>query len=137
MRLTIPPSLNNTIMQYVADGYFVPDIKIFMKEHHGIECHEDTLHRRILKCKKELQIAGDQARLEVARKVVIDHVEICEYWIDKLGKRAAKLLDKKPTLALACLKEMGAIQDRHLRIMGMDKPLISAEDILKKLCGNE
>jgi hypothetical protein len=139
MRNIIADIYKPEIIGLITDGYTLAEIKKHMDIKHGLIASLDTFHRKTRIWRKELEDAAEQARITAATKITIDHINICETSINKLYAQANKLMAKEKTipLALACFREMGAIQDRHLRIMGLDKPLVSAEDILKKLCGNE
>jgi hypothetical protein len=132
----LPHKYDDEIMSLVADGKILTQIVDILKEKHQLVVSLNCLNQRVSGLKVR---NAEIARAALSQQVVqttINHTRIFENDIRKLEEVIAKCFANEDNkTASLLLGNKLRIQQQHLSLLGLDKPVDNDEDILRKLAG--
>jgi hypothetical protein len=135
-KTNLPHKYDDEIMSLVADGKILTQIVDILAQKHQLVVRLDCVNYRVQTLKKQ---NAEIARAALSQQVVrttINHTEIFEKDIRKLEEVITKCFDNEDNkTASLLLGNKLRIQQQHLSLLGLDKPIENDDDILKRLAG--
>jgi hypothetical protein len=134
--ITLPHKYDDELMSLVADGKQLTEIRDIIQNKYKIEVKLNTLNGRITTLKTRNAEIARAALSEQVVKTTINHTQIFENDIRKLEQVISKCFDNEDNkTASLLLGNKLRIQQQHLSLLGLDKPIENDDDILRKLAG--